>query len=41
MSKPIFSFLDGKLILSLKNNLKIENVKNDYSVWGVKKTNSG
>ena len=30
----MFNFLDGILISSFQNNPKLNNIKNDYSVWG-------
>jgi hypothetical protein len=30
----MFSFVDGVLISSFQNSPKINNIKNDYSVWG-------
>jgi hypothetical protein len=41
MSNPIFSLLNNKLITSFKNTPKIDNIKNDYSVWGRRKLDSG
>jgi hypothetical protein len=41
MEKPIFNLLDNKLITSFKNTPKIIDLKNDYSVWGSRKLNSG
>lgn len=41
MEKPIFNLLDNKLITSFKNSPKLTDMKNDYSVWGNRKTNSG
>ena len=41
MEKPIFNLLDNKLITSFKNNPKLTDMKNDYSVWGNRKTNNG
>lgn len=41
MEKPIFNLLDNKLITSFKNSPKLADMKNDYSVWGNRKTNSG
>ena len=33
-SNMMFSFIDGILISSFSNNPKINNIKNDYAVWG-------
>lgn len=41
MEKPIFNLLDNKLITSFKNSPKLTEMKNDYSVWGNRKTNAG
>ena len=41
MNSPIFNLLDNKLITSFKNTPKLENIKNDYSVWGKRKMDSG
>lgn len=41
MEKPIFNLLDNKLITSFKNSPKITDLKNDYSVWGTRKMDSG
>lgn len=41
MEKPIFNLLDNKLITSFKNSPKLTDMKNDYSVWGNRKTNAG
>jgi hypothetical protein len=41
MNRPIFSFLNNELIVSIKDTLKIDNIKNDYSVWGTRKLYSG
>lgn len=41
MDNPIFNLLDNKLITSFKNSPKLENIKNDYSVWGSRKLDSG
>ena len=41
MEKPIFNLLDNKLITSFKNSPKITDLRNDYSVWGSRKTDSG
>jgi hypothetical protein len=36
-----YTRLNNELITSIKNTLKIDNIKNDYSVWGNRKTDSG
>lgn len=36
-SQYSYSFTDSKLISSFKNTPKIDNVKNDFSIWGKKK----
>jgi hypothetical protein len=41
MELPIFNLLDNKLLTSFKNAPKISNIKNDYSVWGSRKLDSG
>lgn len=41
MEKPIFNLLDNKLITSFKNSPKLTDMKNDYSVWGNRKTDAG
>lgn len=41
MEVPIFNLLNNKLLTSFKNMPKIENMKNDYSVWGSRKLDSG
>lgn len=33
-----YTFEDNDLIISIGNNIKIDNLKNDYSVWGNRKT---
>lgn len=40
-SKFSFNFEGNKLISSFQNNPTLENVKNDYSIWGKRKTSSG
>ena len=32
-----YTFEDNDLIISVSNNIKLDNLKNDYSVWGVRK----
>lgn len=41
MEKPIFNLLDNQLITSFKNSPKIADLRNDYSVWGTRKTDAG
>ena len=41
MEKPIFNLLDNKLLTSFKNSPKLTDMKNDYSVWGNRKMDSG
>lgn len=36
-----YDFYNSKLFTAFSNNPKIENIKNDYSVWGTKKTITG
>lgn len=36
-----YSFEDGKLISSYSNNPNYSNIKNDFTVWGVRKSSSG
>lgn len=38
---PIFNFVGSNLITSFQNTPNLLNLKNDYSVWGTKKTTSG
>lgn len=38
---PIFNFVGSNLITSSQNTPNLLNLKNDYSVWGTKKTVSG
>lgn len=40
-SQYSYSFTDSKLISSFKNTPKIDGVKNDYSIWGKKKSSTG
>ena len=40
-SKFSFNFKDNKLILAIQNNPVLNNLRNDYSVWGKRKTSSG
>ena len=40
-SKFSFNFEGNKLISSFQNNPTLNNVKNDYSIWGKRKTSSG
>ena len=32
-----YTFEDNDLIISVSNNIKLDNLKNDYSVWGIRK----
>ena len=41
MEKPIFSFLDNKLLTSFKNTPKLQDLKNDFSIHGIKRSPSG
>jgi hypothetical protein len=42
MEEIIYSFKDNKkLISALNNNPNYNNIKNDFVVWGVRKTTSG
>lgn len=38
---PIFNFVGSNLITSFQNTPNLLNLKNDYAVWGTKKTTSG
>ena len=40
-SQYAYSFTDSELISSFRNTPKIDNIKNDYTVWGKKKGVSG
>lgn len=40
-STPQWSFLNSQLINQFQNTPKLDNLKNDFSVWGKKKTASG
>ena len=40
-SQYAYSFTDNKLISSFKNTPKIDNIKNDYTIWGKKKGAAG
>lgn len=40
-SSSIYSFIDNNLISAFNNNPQLTNLKNDYSVWGVRKTATG
>lgn len=33
-----YTFEDNDLIISIGNNIRLDNLKNDYSVWGTRKT---
>ncbi len=41
MEEPVFSFLDNTLVISLKNNPKLTDLKNDYTIWGTRRLSSG
>lgn len=36
-----YTFENNDLIISIGNNIKLDNLKNDYSVWGTRKTING
>ena len=36
-----YQFNDTKLFTTISNNPKVDNIKNDYSIWGVRKSISG
>lgn len=38
---PMWSFLNSALVTSITNNPKLDNVRNDFAVWGKKKTTAG
>lgn len=40
-SIPIWSFSDGQLISNFQNTPNILNLRNDFAIWGKKKTTSG
>lgn len=40
-SIPIWSFVDGQLISAFQNAPNLLNLRNDFAVWGKKKTTSG
>lgn len=40
-SEVQYTFENNDLITSIQNSPKLDNIKNDYSVWGVRKTLSG
>ena len=40
-SIPMWSFLDGQLVSAFQNAPNLLNLRNDYAVWGKKKTTSG
>ncbi len=40
-SANVYDFLSGYLVESFQNKPKLESIKNDYSVWGKRKTISG
>jgi hypothetical protein len=40
-SATSYTFNEGELITAFTNNPNILNMRNDYSVWGVRKTISG
>lgn len=39
--KPVYSFKDAKLVQSFTNNPQYQQVKNDFMIWGKKKTSNG
>lgn len=39
--KSVYSFIDNKLLVSVSNNPQYGNIKNDFLVWGVRKTLTG
>lgn len=41
LNSPLINLLDNRLITSFQNNIDFNNLKNDYAVWGVRKTPSG
>lgn len=41
LSPYSYEFLDGKLIKSYSRNPQLNNIKNDFVVWGTKKSGSG
>lgn len=41
MEKPLFSFLNDKLVTSFKNTPKLADLKNDFSIYGTKRSPSG
>jgi hypothetical protein len=40
-SDVVYTFNDGELITSFNNNPNISNLRNDYSIWGSRKSASG
>lgn len=38
---PMWSFLNSQLITQFQNTPKLENLRNDFAVWGTKKTTAG
>lgn len=40
-SSSVFNLLDGKLVTSFQNTPNLLNLRNDFTVWGKKKTASG
>jgi hypothetical protein len=40
-SATAYSFNDGELISAFSNNPNILNMRNDYAIWGVRKSLSG
>lgn len=39
--KSVYSFTDSSAVISYNNNPQYENIKNDFIVWGMRKTLSG
>jgi hypothetical protein len=40
-SSYVYKFTDGNLITSFANSPKLDNLKNDFSIWGARKGISG
>lgn len=40
-TQPMWSFLNSQLITQFQNTPKLENLRNDFAVWGKKKTTAG
>lgn len=39
--KSVYSFEDGKLVISYSNTPQFTNIKNDFVVWGIRSTTTG